>query len=537
MKNESCVIGVDFGTLSARAVVASVNDGTVLAESVYEYPHGVITGALPSGASLPDDWALADPADYREALFSSLRSVVEKSGVCPEKIIAIGIDATTYTMVPCLADGTCLAERREFAEEPMAWIKLWKHHGAVSQAEKIASVHAAYGGFPAIERYGGSVNCEWALPKLLETYENAPEVAAHTDRFCDLGEWLARLLTGRFVNSIYSAGFKCMWTPESGWPSDAALDMLSPGFASFCREKFEGEITDFRHPCGVLTRSAAEAIGLPEGIPVAAPVGDGSAPGVYFCTSDSGALAITLGTSVAMAFVSDVFRPLKGLNGVVKDGIVSGFYSYDAGQPCAGDMLDWYVRNQVPQSYDEAAKTEGRNIHAYLAGLAEESRPYDNPLTVLDWFNGNRSILNNASLRGCIFGLSVQTRPEEIYCAMVQAIACGMRVILDHLASGGITFSKIIICGGMAEKNEFIRRQYASVLGREVYLSSARNITALSSCMLAAIAAGISPEEAATDMGCREFLRVLPDEAHKAQYDAIYGRYKKYHDLLGNFQV
>ncbi len=520
-----CYLGLDFGTLSARAVLISENDGSIIGESVYDYPHGVITGNYPT-------WALADPDDYREALLHSIRDVIEKTGIDTTSVKAIGIDATTYSMVPCVADGRALAELESFRNEPHAFIKLWKHHGADKQAQRIEALHASENCFPAIDRYGHVCNCEWALPKLLEVYEEAKNVFDAADRFCDLGEWIAWILTGKPVNSMYSAGYKGMWTPEYGFPTINAINLLSPGFGEAVYQKFIGPIKDYARPCGFLIESEAKLLGLPEGIPIATPIGDGSAPGVYFCAKYPDALAITLGTSVAMAFTSKEMKPITGINGVVKDGIIPGYYCYDAGQPCAGDMLAWFVKNQIPSAYYQKAKESAINIHQYISNLAEANNPESNTLTVLDWFNGNRSILNNSSLRGSIIGLSLDTKPEEVYGAMVQGIACGMRVILEHLNQNEIFFNKIIVCGGIAEKNPFIRHEYANILNREILISSKKNITAISAAMLAAVASGKSWESVTAQMCQDTYITVKSDPKYRKEYDIIYQRYKYYHDLL-----
>ena len=530
--DENLYIGLDFGTLSARAVLASSDNGQVLGESFFEYPHGVITGCLSSGRLLPADYALADPIDYREALFSCISSLLKETSVSPECIKGIGVAATTYTMVPCLEDGSALAEHEKYRDEPMAYIKLWKHHGASKQADKIAEVHSRTNGFPAIERYGHSVNCEWGLPKLLETFEVSPQIFSQSFRICDLGEWIIWILTGKPVNAMYTAGFKGMWTPENGYPQKRILNNLADGFGDAFYEKFAGKIHDYKAPCGIITKDIADRLGLYEGTIVATPMGDGSSPGIYYCLNNPGTLAITLGTSVAMAFVSDKLCQIDGINGVVKDGIVPGYYGYDAGQPCAGDMLNWFVENQVPVGYYEKAETFGMGIHEYLSSISAENKPFQNSLTVLDWFNGNRGILNDLSLRGSIFGLSLKTRPEDIYCAMIQGIACGTRIILEHLAENGLLYDNIVICGGITDKNDFIRKEYANILGCKIYVSARKNITATSAAVLAAIASGSTPKNAAERLCKADFITVEPDLVHRAEYETIYQRYKKYYNLL-----
>ena len=528
---ENFVVGLDFGTLSARAVLVSALNGETYAETTYIYPHGVITGSLPSGHSIPDNYALADPSDYRAALIFCLQFVSERCRFFNGKIVGIGIDATTYTMVPCYKSGTSLGESDELKDDPMAYIKLWKHHGAVAQAKRIERLHKSTGGFPAVECYGKTVNCEWALPKLLETYEESPAVFSKAARFCDLGEWLAWILTDHPVNSLYSAGFKGMFTPDAGFPSEAVLNELSPGFGNAFYEKFAGKISDYLSPCGYLCEKTAALAGLPAGIPVATPMGDGSMPGVFFCINNPKSLAITVGTSIAMAFVSKKFIPMTGINGVVKDGIVPGYFSYDAGQPCAGDMLDWFVSNQVPHEEYVKAEEAGLCIHEYFSQTANTA-PYNCQLTVLDWFNGNRSILNDMSLRGTVIGYSLGTRPSDIYCAMVQGIVCGMRVILEHLEKNGIEFEQLILCGGIAEKNDFVCQQYANILGKRILVCAQKNITALSSATLALIASGTAPDKAADTLCRRDYTVFEPDMEHRDKYNHIYERYFYYYNLL-----
>lgn len=223
------VIGLDFGTLSARGVLIGIEDGKVHSEVSYRYPHGVMDYSLPSGKLLSEGSALAHPDDYIAALFHCLRALVKDTA--PGEIAGIGLDATTYSMVPCQSNGEAMASLPAYYDEPMAYIKLWKHHCAQSQASRIQQVQQQTGGIPAIARCGGKASCELALPKLLETCELAPALAEQTYRFCDLGEWLTWQLTGKPVNSMYSQGFKCFWAQDLGGPSSEAMELLRPGFS------------------------------------------------------------------------------------------------------------------------------------------------------------------------------------------------------------------------------------------------------------------------------------------------------------------
>ena len=525
------VIGLDFGTLSARGVLIGIEDGKVYSEVSYRYPRGVMDYSLPSGKLLSEGSALAHPDDYIAALFHCLRALVKDTA--PGEIAGIGLDATTYSMVPCQSNGEAMASLPAYYDEPMAYIKLWKHHCAQSQASRIQQVQQQTGGIPAIARCGGKASCELALPKLLETCELAPALAEQTYRFCDLGEWLTWQLTGKPVNSMYSQGFKCFWAQDLGGPSSEAMELLRPGFSRVVYDKLLGHPAPYDRPCGKLTPKAALLTGLEPGIPVAAPIGDGSAPGVYFCLNHPGTLAISYGTSIAMAFCTPELFDLTGINGVALGGILPGLWGYDMGQPCAGDMLDWFVKRQLPAEY---AGNTASDIHASLSRMASALPPWTNSLTVLDWWNGNRGILNDMSLRGAVLGFSLSTVPEEIYCSMLQGIACGSRRILDHLHSSGICFDRIVVCGGIAEKNLFALQQYANILGRDLLVSSRTQLAARSAAILAAIAAGVPMEQAGEAIASEPLQPIEADREHRQQYENIYQRWKRYHDCISKVE-
>ncbi len=513
-------IGLDFGTLSARAVLFSCDDGSEVAEGVSVYSNGVLTEALPDGTPLGKDYALESTSDIRNSLKECISIAVNNSHVSPDDIIAIGIDATTYSQVVCDADGVPMCEKAQYMSEPMAWIKMWKHHGAQSSADRISAYHQKTGKIFQCRRYGGVFNCEWAFPKYLETYEKARQLFMDTSVFCDLGEWIAWLLTGKPVASLYSYGFKCLWSEDLGFPEKSALNELSDGFGDALYERLLFEPSDYSAPCGHLTEEAASWLGLKAGISVATPIGDGSTPGISICAKHRNSIAITYGTSVAMAFMSEELHELEGINGVVKDCYYPGFYAYDAGQPCAGDMLDWFVKGYT------------QNDHRTLTELACQNKPYQNKLTVLDWFAGNRSIINNSSLRGVIAGLGTDTAPSDIYCAMVQGICCGSVRAVRYFEENGLNFDKVIVFGGIADKNRFFLEQLASFMGKPVYYCSGRKITALGSAVLAAVAAGVNYDDALTAMTPDKFEEIKPDSEHFECYRDIYIRWCKYHDSL-----
>ena len=167
-------IGVDYGTLSGRALLVDVRTGEELATAVLEYPHSVMDEKLPSGKKLGADWALQHPQDYIDVLSYTIPKVIKDSGVNAEDIIGVGIDFTACTILPVKKDGTPLCFMDKYADEPHAYVKLWKHHAAQAHATKLNKV-AEDMGEDWLELYGGKVSSEWAIPKVWQVLDEAPE--------------------------------------------------------------------------------------------------------------------------------------------------------------------------------------------------------------------------------------------------------------------------------------------------------------------------------------------------------------------------
>src|ERR1044072_290003 len=133
-------LGLDFGTESVRALLVDLK-GPERGPAAAAFGHGQILEALPgSGRKLPPSYALQDPQDWLDSAARAVQAAVRQAKVAPGDIVGIGVDFTSCTMLPALRDGTplCLVER--FAREPLAWPKLWKHHGAQAQTDRINQV-------------------------------------------------------------------------------------------------------------------------------------------------------------------------------------------------------------------------------------------------------------------------------------------------------------------------------------------------------------------------------------------------------------
>jgi len=530
---DSYVIGVDYGTLSGRAVVVRVSDGAELGSAVHEYASAVIDDVLPaSGAKLPPDWALQDPDDYLEVLRRAVPGALQAAGVSPDQVVGIGTDFTASTPMPVLADGTPLCTLDEYRERPHAYVKLWKHHAAQSHADRITGLAAERGEW-WLPRYGGRISSEWEFAKALQLLEEDPEIYARTERWIEAADWIIWQLCGEETRNICTAGYKAIHQDE-GYPSRDYLAALNPGFAGFVAEKLEHPLSQLGERAGSLTRQASEWTTLPEGIAVAVGNVDAHVTSPAAKAIAPGQMLAVMGTSTCHVMNGDHLAEVPGMCGVVHDGIVPGLYGYEAGQSGVGDIFGWYVEQQVPPAYHDAARERGVGLHDHLSELASRQRIGEHGLVALDWHNGNRSVLVDHELSGMVVGLTLATRPEDVYRALFEATAFGTRTIIEAFEAAGLPVEELVIAGGLL-KNPFLMQMYADVTRRELSLIESDQGPALGSAMHAAVAAGAYPDiEAATAaMGKVRRAAYTPDPAASEAYDALYAEYATLHDYFG----
>ena len=523
-------IGIDFGTLSGRCVLVDCENGQEIAQAVCNYAHGVMDETLPTGRKLPPLFALQHPADYLEVLKTTVREVLQKAQILPEEVQGIGIDFTACTVLPVDKEGTPLCMRPEFENEPHAYVKLWKHHAAQSEADELNAL-AEKRKEPWLNAYGGRVSSEWALPKLLETLRNAPEVYAQTARFMEAADWLVSKLIGKEIHSLPFAGYKALYHNNT-YPSNDFMTALDQGLDGVVGTKLSEKIADFSAPAGVLCREGADLTGLSVGTVVAVPQIDAHAAMPALQITGDGELMIIMGTSSCQIVNAKEQRDVSGICGYVPDGVIPGLVSYEAGQSAVGDIFDWFVKNCVPASYAEEAAEKNENLHTLLTEKAEKLAVGETGLVALDWFNGNRSVLDDSRLSGMILGLTLGTKPEHIYRALLEATAYGTKMILDTLA---FPVHTIKVAGGIANKNPLLMQIYADVLGRTIGVCQSTQAGALGSAIYAAVAAGVYTDfsQAAKAMGAPVAKTYTPDPENQKAYEKLYAEYVTLHDYFG----
>ncbi|WP_232668138.1 ribulokinase [Pseudonocardia sp. TRM90224] len=531
--SNAVTIGVDFGTLSGRAVVVRVSDGEVLADAVHPYAHGSMERELPAtGEPLPPAWALQVPSDWVDVLRVAVPKALAASGVAASDVVGIATDFTACTILPTLSDGTPLCELPELAGRPHAYPKLWKHHAAQPHAERINAL-AAERGEPWLARYGGRISSEWEFAKALQLLEEDPEVYARTRRWVEAADWIVWRLCGSYVRNACSAGYKGI-LQDGRYPDRAFLAALNPAFAGFVEDKLAQPIGALGDRAGALSAEAAAWTGLPEGIAVAVGNVDAHVTVPAANALESGQLVAIMGTSTCHVMVADRLAQVPGMCGVVDGGIVAGKWGYEAGQSGVGDIFGWFVDTAVPPAYHEEAARRGVDVHELLTALAAEQQVGQHGLVALDWHAGNRSVLVDHELSGLVVGQTLATRPEDTYRALLEATAFGTRTIIAAFEDAGVPVTELVVAGGLL-RNELLMQITADVCDRPLSVIGSAQGPALGSAIHAAVAAGCYPDvpAAAAVMGRVERDRYRPDPDRAAAYDRLYAEYELLHDHFG----
>ena len=530
---DACVLGIDFGTLSGRAVVVRVRDGAELGTAVQEYRHGVMDATLAAtGEPLPPDWALQDPEDYRDVLREAVPAALAAAGVDPALIVGIGTDFTACTVMPVLADGTPLCQLPQLAGRPHAYPKLWKHHAAQPQADRInALAHARHE--PWIGRYGGKISSEWEFAKALQLLEEDPEVYQQTSRWIEAADWIIWQLTGAETRNACTAGYKGI-RQDGHYPTREFLGQLHPGFATFAADKLEHPVLPLGRKAGSLTEQAAAWTGLPEGIAVAVGNVDAHVTAPAAAAIAPGQMVAIMGTSTCHVMNGTRLAEVPGMCGVVDGGIVSGMWGYEAGQSGVGDLFAWCAEYVAGAEYQAEADRRGISVQELLDAEAARQPAGAHGLIALDWLNGNRSVLVDHHLSGLIVGLTLATRAPDIYRALIESTAFGTRVIIDTFNASGVPVTELVIAGGLT-KSKFVLQLYADVTRRPLSVIASEQGPALGSAIHAAVAAGCYPDvpAAALAMGGKHQAVYLPDSVSADVYDRLYAEYLLLHDYFG----
>ena len=527
-------IGADFGTLSCRALLVDAGTGKEIAVASKNYEHAVIDEIMVySGKKIPQDYALQHPRDYLDAMEYSVKKVIADSGVDPADIIGLGIDFTACTVLPVYKDGTPLCFADKYKEEPHAYVKLWKHHAAQKYATRINELAEARGEV-WLKRYGGKISSEWLFAKILQVLEEAPGIYDEADYFIEAADWVIWRLTGVQTRNSCTAGYKAMYHKRDGYPSKEFFGALNSKFANVVEDKLNCAVTPLGAKAGEVTEEAAGLFGLKAGTAVAVANVDAHVTVPAVGISQEGDLLAIMGTSTCHMILGSLAggeKIVPGMCGVVEDGILPGFFGYEAGQSCVGDHFAWFADNFVGDGH--------KNKIGYLVEKASRLKPGESGLVAVDWWNGNRSVLVDIDLTGLFLGMTLLTKPEEMFRALIEATAYGTRMILETFRDNGVDIKRFFAAGGIAQKDPFTMQIYADVINMPIKIAGSAQAPALGSAIFGAVAAGSQNGgydtigEASKVMSSLSDKVYTPNSEHVKIYDKLYAEYKILHDYFG----
>ncbi|SNS47711.1 L-ribulokinase [Anaerovirgula multivorans] len=539
MENRKYTIGVDFGTLSGRALLVEVSTGKEVATAIKKYSHGVMDEVLPGGITrLGHDWALQHPIDYLEVLQETIPKVLQEARVEPEDVIGLGIDFTACTILPIDKNGDPLCIQEEFKKKPHSYVKLWKHHAAQEQANRLNKI-AEERNEEFLKLYGGKISSEWMIPKVLQVLDEDESIYHATDRFMEATDWVILQLTGKEKRNSCTAGYKAIWHKQKGYPSKEFFKALNPKMENIVEEKLSKDIYPLGTKAGEITKAAAELTGLKMGTAVAVGNVDAHVAVPAVGITEPGKMLMVMGTSTCHVLLGTEERIVPGMCGVVEDGIIKGYKGYEAGQSCVGDHFQWFIENCIPASYEKEAAKKGISIFDLLQQKSEELKAGESGLVALDWWNGNRSVLVDVDLTGILIGCTLLTKPEEIYRALIEATAYGTKMIIETFRENGVSVTELYAAGGIVEKNDLMMQIYADVTNMPIKIALSDQTPALGAAMFGAVAAGKDKggydtiEAAAEKMGGVKEKYYSPIPENVSIYEKLYAIYKELHDYFG----
>lgn len=528
----SYVIGIDYGTLSGRSVLVDTANGHVAASSSFDYPHGVLDRSLPDGTPLPADYALQYPQDYLDVIYRTIPRLLETSGISGDDISGIGLDATACTVLPLDKQGQPLCFR--YPSEPQSYIKMWKHHGAQALANKLT--RAAESVCPELlMSMGGSISAESFFPKLWELWEQAPGLYEEMYEYMEVADWIILHMTGSAHRNGCAAGYKAQYVPGVGYPGPELFEKAGFRPKGRVTDKMPSPVVPVGETAGYLTKAVAEKLGLKAGIPVASGLVDAHVCVPAAGIAQEGHMLMIIGTSACHMVMGKDAKAVPGICGFVDGGIMPGFVGFEAGQSSVGDLYAWFVSNCVPASYFDAAKAHDMSIHSYLSLLASRKEPGETGLLALDWLNGNRSTLCNYDLSALVLGMTMQTKSEDVYRALIESTAFGCRAIVDIFKNHGVRVDRFTASGGISLKNPFAMQLYSDILNMPVEVIRAEVGPALGSAIFAAVAAGSydNIQAAAQAMKSETVAIYMPRSDNARLYEELYREYMLLYEYFG----
>jgi L-ribulokinase len=545
---DACVLGVDYGTDSVRAILVRASDGTEVATDLFYYPRWK-AGRY---CDPPANRFRQHPFDYIEGLEAAIKGALQKAPAgCAQKVRGISIDTTGSTPCAVNRQGVPLALTPAFAENPNAMFVLWKDHTAVREAEEINRLARSWGGEDYTRYEGGVYSSEWFWSKILHVLREDEVVRSAAFSWVEHCDWIPALLTGNtdpllLKRSRCAAGHKAMWHESwGGLPSEEFLTRLDPLLGGL-RERLYRDTWTGDVAAGTLSPEWAERLGLNPAVLVGTGAFDAHF-GAVGAEIEPNMLVKVMGTSTCDMITTPIpaggEHLVAGICGQVDGSIIPGLLGLEAGQSAFGDIYAWFkqllmwpIESLVVNlsGLDEAERQRlldesGDALIPALSAAAARIPVESSAELAVDWMNGRRTPDANQALKGAILGLNLGSDAPRIFRALVEATAFGAKMIVDRFIAEGVAINGVIAIGGIPKKSPFIMQISADVLNMPIKVVRSEQACALGSAMAAATAAGLYPDMGAAQKamggGFETVYRPNPENAQK--YAVLYERYKK----------
>ncbi|MFA9390303.1 MAG: ribulokinase [Prolixibacteraceae bacterium] len=529
------VIGLDYGSDSARALIVDASNGQEMATSVKYYPRWT-EGKYCDPAK---NQYRQHPKDYLEVMEASIVEALSKCDPSVAKnVVGISFDTTGSTPALTDANGTPLAMLDSYAENPNAMFILWKDHTAVKEADEINELARKWDvDFTKYE--GGIYSSEWVWAKVLHMLRIDSSLKNKAVSWVEYCDWLPAVLTGNTAlkslkRSRCAAGHKALWhTDWNGLPPEEFLVELGPELAGLRKNLFDETYTSDQS-VGTLTAEWATKLGLPATVVVGVGAFDAHM-GAVGAEIEPNTLVRIMGTSTCDIIVSPKEeienKLIAGICGQVDGSVIPGMVGLEAGQSAFGDVYAWFKNVlswplQFLDDQEQARLIEDKIIPA----LSEEAMKIpieESTIVATDWLNGRRTPDADQNVKGTITGLNLGSSAPRIFRALVEATAFGSKAIADRFVENGVNINSVVAIGGVAKKSPFVMQTMADVMNMPIKVASADQCVALGAAMFAAVAAGVyaTTEEAQKAMGQGFEKEYHPIAENVKAYAEIYKKY------------
>lgn len=524
-------IGIDYGTASGRVILVNTSDGKIVSSYEETYQHGTIAEEL-GGETLPHNYFLQHAGDYHHVLENGVKHVLEESQINKDEVVGIGVDFTSCTVVFLDENFRPLHMNEDLSHHPHAYVKLWKHHGAQDEATQMVEANEK-ANQNWLDYYGHSVNSEWMIPKILEVKHKAPELLERAHYIMEAGDYMTSLLVNQNIRSNCGIGFKGFYDEVNGFNYDF-FETVDPELPQIIKDKCEAPVIQIGDSAGSLSEYYQNLCGLSSNVQISPYMIDAHSGVLGAGAIEKGEFTPVIGTSTCHLMLDPKQEPIPSITGSVKDAIIAGLYAYEAGQAAVGDLFS-YSERMAPQHIVEEAAKQDKSVLEYLETLASQIPVEDQHVVVLDWHNGNRSILSDSHLTGSVFGLTLQTPFEMVHRAYLESTAFGTKMIMKQFEDNDIPVHTVYASGGIPKKSQLLVDIYANVLNKKVVVLESSNATALGAAMLGANVGGAydTLRETVQHMKQPVYYEKQPDPEKVKHYEKLFDKYQKLHDLLG----